>query len=167
MKLLQVLCLALFVACSTTAMAQNTVPNVDVKTLDGKSINLEEAYGGENGKVTVVSFWATWCTPCKKELDVIADMYEDWQDDYDVEVIAITIDNSRALAKVPAMVETKGWEYTVLAGNQTEMFNAFGFSSVPQTFVIDKNGNIAYSHSGYIPGDEDELEEIVAELSGK
>jgi len=114
MQLVKILSLAFFVAFSTTLLAQNAVPDVNVKSLDGRSINFAEAYGGDNGTITVVSFWATWCTPCKKELDVIADMYEDWQDDYDVEVIAITIDNSRALAKVPAMVATKGWEYTLL-----------------------------------------------------
>ena len=64
---------------------------------------------------TVFCFWATWCSPCKRELDAVSDFYEELQDEYDVELLAITIDDARSLAKVPALVETKGWEYTILA----------------------------------------------------
>ena len=150
---------------SQAATAQQALPNVEVRTLDGQLVNLQEAYGGQNGKVTVLSFWATWCSPCKKELDAIADLYPEWQEAYDVEVVAITIDTRRALAQVPSIVETKGWEYTILSGNENEMRNAFNFSSIPQTFVVDKKGSIAYIHNGYVPGDEIELEEVIAKLA--
>ena len=114
-----------------------------------------------------MSFWATWCSPCKRELDAIADMYEDWQEDYDMELIAVTIDDSRSMAKVPALVETKGWEYTILSDSKRELQKALNFQTVPQTFLINASGEIVYTHSGYNPGDEIELEDKIAALTQK
>ncbi len=62
------------------------------------------------------------------------------------------------MAQVGPMVESKGWEYTILSAEQAEMENAFNFNFIPQTFLVDKKGNIVYTHSSYNPGDEDELE---------
>jgi len=165
MKIANLFIVVLSLMLTTSMFAQNAAPNLALKTLDGKTVNLEDY--GNNGKLTVVSFWATWCSPCKKELDAIADLYPDWKDEYDVELIAVTIDTRRALAKVPGIVETKGWEYTVLSANEQEAQNALNFQTIPQTFIIDKDGKIVWNHSGYLPGDEEELEDEIAKLSGK
>lgn len=165
MKQATILLLSFFFL-SLAASAQKTVPNVNVKTLDGKTVNLKE-YAAKSGKTIIIDFWATWCSPCKKELDAIADYYEEWQEKYHVELLAITIDNQRALPKVPGMVESKGWKYTIFAGNEEEMRNAFNFQTIPQTLVADKNGNIIFEHNGYVPGDEEELEKVVAKAAGK
>lgn len=155
-----------FLFFATVASAQKSVPNVNVKTLDGQTVNLKE-YAQKSGKTLIIDFWATWCSPCKKELDAVADYYEDWQKNYNVELLAITIDNQRALPKVPGIVEEKGWEYTIFAGNEEEMRNAFNFQTIPQTLVADKDGNIIFEHNGYVPGDEEELEKAVAKAAGK
>jgi len=94
-------------------------------------------------------------------------MYPDWQEEYGAELIAITIDDARYIAKVPALIETKGWEYTILADSKRELQKALNFQSVPQTFLLDAEGNIIYTHSGYNPGDEIELEDKIAALAGK
>jgi len=157
--------LAGFLLMTLFSFAQNTVPQVNVKTLGGQSQSLSEFI--KNDKITVLSFWATWCTPCKKELSAIAENYDSWKEDLGVEVLAITIDDTRQLSKVPGIVETSGWEYTILCGNQNEMQNAFNFQTIPQTFVVDKDGKIVYTHSGYVPGDEYELEEQLKKIAGK
>jgi len=141
----------------------STIPSVDIKTLEGKIVNIKDYIG--NGKITVISFWATWCSPCKRELDAIAEIYPDWQEEYGVELLAITVDDARSLAKVPSMVETKGWEYTILADSKQELQKALNFQTVPQTFLIDAEGNIVYTHAGYNPGDEIELEDKIAALA--
>lgn len=148
------------------ANAQKTVPSVNVKTLDGKTVNLKE-YTEASGKIIIIDFWATWCSPCKKELDTVAEYYDEWQKKYNVELLAITIDNQRALPKVPGIVESKGWDYTIFAGNEEDMRNAFNFQTIPQTLVIDKNGKIVFEHNGYVAGDEEELEKAVAKAAGK
>lgn len=167
MHLIKSLSFLLAMTLTFSLFAQNTLPDVDAKTLDGQTVNLLEAYGGSSGKITVISFWATWCSPCKKELDAIMDFYPDWQEDYNVEVVAITIDDQRSLAKVGPIVQTKGWDYTILHGDEQVMRNAFNFATIPQTFVVDQEGNIVYTHNGYVPGDEDELDDKLAKLAGK
>ena len=162
-KSLLVICCSLIL---TTAFAQQkNIPNVTVKTLKGESKNIQDF--AKDGKITVISFWATWCAPCKKELDAIADIYEDWQEDYDVELVAVSIDTRRAVATVPAMVAAKGWDYTVLTGKATELQNAFNFQTIPQTFLVNQDGNIVYHHNGYNPGDEFELEDKIKGLAKK
>ena len=158
--------LFLFLCFAMVATAQKTVPSVNVKTLDGKTVNLKD-YASKSGKTIIIDFWATWCSPCKKELDMVAEFYEDWQNKYNVELLAITIDNQRALPKVPGIVESKGWDYTIFAGNEEDMRNAFNFQTIPQTLVVDKKGNIVFEHNGYVPGDEEELEKAVAKAAGK
>ncbi len=150
---------------SLALTAQNAVPDVKIKTLEGKAVNLKDYV--QEGKNYVLSFWATWCSPCKKELDNISEYYGDWQEDYNVEIIAITIDNARALAKVKPMVVEKGWEYTVFSDANQDLYNAMNINSVPQTFVVNTKGEIVYSHTGYVPGDEYELEDKLAALAEK
>ena len=144
-------------------VSENVFPTVNLKSLDGKTVSTDDFI--KDGKVTVISFWATWCSPCKRELDAIADIYPDWVDEYDVEVIAITIDNSRQLTKVPGIVSSKKWDYTVLSDSKQKLQRALNFETIPQTFVLDKEGNIVYSHNGYNPGDEDELEDVIAKYA--
>jgi len=144
-------------------MVKDKLPDINVKTLDGESINIQEF--GENGKITVISFWATWCLPCKKELDAIAEMYPEWQEDYNMELVAITIDNARGLSKVRPMVEEKGWEFEILSDAGENLKRALNFQTVPQTFLLNQAGEIVYSHSGYAPGDEFELEDKIKKLA--
>ncbi len=161
-KTLPLLAALLFAAA---AFAQKTLPFANVKTLEGQTINVQEL--GKTGKITVISFWATWCSPCKKELDAIADYYEDWQKDYDMELVAISVDDARSAAKVPGMVKEKGWAYRVLLDPARELQNAANIQAVPHTYVLDQSGNIIFEHNGYTPGDELELEELFKELKKK
>ena len=149
---------------SVSLVAQNkSLPSVDIKNLDGKSINIQDF--ANDGKITVLSFWATWCIPCQNELDAIADLYPEWQEDYGVELVAITIDTRRQLAKVKPIITQKGWEYTFLSDEKQSLQQALNFQAITQTFVLDKNGEIVYSHSGYIEGDEEELGDFLKELA--
>lgn len=159
-SLLTIFCLVIGAGALTAN--NNPFPSVTIKTLDGKSVNIQDYTN--NGKITVVSFWASWCTPCKRELDAVNEHYDEWVEKYDLQLLAITIDDARGLSKVPAMVKSKGWEFTILADSKQELQRALSFQTIPQTFLIDQNGNIVYSHNGYNPGDELELEKKIAEL---
>ena len=142
--------------------AQN-IPSITLKNLNGKSINVQKLSKSKN--VKVLAFWATWCVPCINELDAISEVYEDWQDETNMELIAISIDNARTFTKVKGVVSAKGWDYEVLSDIKRELQQAMNFQDIPYTFVIDKDGKIVYSHSGYNPGDEDELERKIAKLA--
>lgn len=160
MKKTLLLLVAMFV--TVAAFAQKTLPSATIKTLQGQTLNVQEL--GKTGKITVISFWATWCSPCKKELDAIKDYYEEWQEKYDVELVAISVDDARTAAKIPAMLQEKGWTYRVLVDSSKELQTAANIQAVPHTYVLDQSGNIVFEHNGYTPGDELELEEIFKEL---
>ena len=153
----------LFVGFSSLVLAQDLMPDVDIKTLDGETVHANQLGNGKGP--SVVAFWATWCSPCKKELDAYAEYYTDWQEDLGVEVYAVTIDTRRALSKVKPMVESKGWEFPILSDANSELMQALNFQTIPQVFILDKDGRIVYSHSGYVPGDELEVEKKLEELA--
>lgn len=148
---------------SAAVIAQTkSLPSANLKTLQGQTLNAQEL--GKSGKITVISFWATWCSPCKKELDAIKDYYDEWKEKYDMELVAISVDDARTAAKIPAMIEEKGWEYRVLHDANKEFQMAANVSSVPYTLLLDQKGNIVFEHVGYAPGDELELEEKIKAL---
>ncbi|MFM8488448.1 MAG: TlpA family protein disulfide reductase, partial [Bacteroidota bacterium] len=85
----KILSILAFLAVTVAAFSQTkTLPSANLKTLEGQTINAKDL--GKSGKITVISFWATWCSPCKKELDAINEIYEDWQKNYNMELIAIS-----------------------------------------------------------------------------
>lgn len=148
---------------STTASAQRMLPDTEVLTLEGERVKLSDH--GSNGKITVISFWATWCSPCKKELDAIMETYDTWGEKYNAELVAISVDNARSMAKVGPMVASKGWDYQIYLDPNDDLKKVLNFGAVPQTYIVDHRGYIVYDHTGYVPGDEYELEEKLEELS--
>jgi len=166
MNFLRLIAVLFFVGIASVSFAQNkTLPDVSVQELNGKKVDIQDY--SDNGKITVLSFWATWCVPCKKELDNIAEYYEDWQEDYDMELVAISVDNARSATKIKTVVDSKGWEYDILSDKNGDLKRALNFQAVPYTIVIDQEGNIVYRHDGYVEGDEFELEEVLKKLSDK
>jgi len=159
------LALALFLAPAAFVQAQDQLPSVILQDMNGQKVDIANIAG--NGKITVLNFWATWCTPCKKELNNIASLYEDWQKDYNVEIVAISIDDARNQAKVKPYVDGQGWDYTVLIDVNGALKQKLNFQQVPYTVVVDQQGKIVSRHAGYVDGDEYLLEEELAKLAGK
>ncbi len=153
-KVLTFIVLAFFASLTN---AQNTLPNLTLKNINGKKIELNNI---SKNKTIVISLWATWCVPCKNELDAISDVYEDWQDETDVTLYAISVDDSRTVKRVKPLVNGKGWEYEVLLDTNNDLKRALGAATVPLTLIV-KNNKILYRHSGYTPGAEDELFEEI------
>lgn len=150
----------------TMAQAQQNLSSIEVKKLNGETIDILE-YVQEQGKTTVLSFWATWCSPCKKELDAIADFYPEWQEDFNMELIAVSIDTRRAFAKIGPMVQSRGWDYLILTDENQQLMQALNVQAVPHTFIISPQGEILWQHSSYVPGDEYELEDQLKALAGE
>ncbi len=166
MKKILILALAVFVTGFVTA--QNTkqgakLPSVMVKTLEGKSFNVQDI--NNDGKPIIISFWALWCKPCKKELDAYNDNYEDWRDETGVKIIAVSIDDSRSTAKVLPFVNGKDWEFDVLLDPNGDFKRAMSVNMIPHTFIMDGEGNIVYQHTSYYEGLEDEIFEIVEKVA--
>lgn len=140
---------AALLACTLQAA---TAPNFTLKSLEGPNFKLADHVGKQ---VIVVDFWATWCGPCTKYLKKLQELKSGHPD---VLVLAISIDDGQSQAQVSQYIRGRGFDFKVLLdpeGSVCRMFNPS--SSVPYTVVIDRNGDIAYTHSGYLPGDEKTL----------
>lgn len=144
-------------------IAQSNLPDFQTQTLDGKNISILEV--AKKNKLTVVSFWATWCVPCQKELDAVHKEYANWQSKYGVQIVALSIDNDKAFPRVKPLVDKKGWKYETLWDNTEAYKSKLQIASIPYTLLIDQKGKILYRHSGYKAGDEKELEEKIASFS--
>jgi peroxiredoxin len=162
-KLFNIIAVLLFSTSLMMAGEGDKIPTATVKKLDGTKINTS-AFTND-GKPIIISFWATWCKPCKKELDAIAEEYENWTKETGVKLIAISIDDVRSSAKVSTDVKTKGWKYEVYLDENQDFKRAMNVNNVPHTFLVNGKGEIVWSHNSYIEGDEEKLYENVKKLA--
>lgn len=143
---------------SSGSLFSQSLPNMTLKSLDGKSINIKKVSNSKN--VKVFAFWATWCVPCINELDAISEVYEDWQDETNVELIAISTDDSRTKKRIRPLVNGKDWSYDILLDDNQDLKRALNITVLPHLLIV-KNGKILYRKTSYIPGSEDEIYEII------
>tara|TARA_R110002020_G_scaffold442270_1_gene653428 strand:- start:171 stop:659 length:489 start_codon:yes stop_codon:yes gene_type:complete len=136
-----------------------SLPNITIKDLDGNSVNIQNIDNDSNP--IILNFWATWCKPCKNELNNIDDVYKEWKEETNVKIIIISIDDSRSNSKVKPFINAMGWSFEGLSDSNRHLARHLNVTTVPHTFLINGKGKIVYEHKGYIDGDEDELYEQI------
>lgn len=141
------------------------LPSVTLKDIHSKTVRTDTL--SNNGKPFIIDFFATWCKPCNRELKAISEVYEEWQDETGVKLIAISIDQAQNIHKVKPLVDENGWTYEVLLDPNGDLKRALGIQMIPYTLIVDGKGNIVYKHNGYTDGEEEELIEKVKELIDK
>ena len=143
-------------------MAQNSLPDIRIKTLTGNEVNFN-SLGTGNDTAVVVSLWATWCIPCINELESIHEQYEDQQKETPFKLVAISVDDSRTSSRVKSFVTGRGWGFEIYLDVNSDLKRALNINDVPHILVI-KKGKIVYQHNGYVPGNEIELFEKLKSL---
>lgn len=151
---------ALALAFVLNASAQ--LPSVTLKDITGKTVRTDTL--SNDGKPFIISFFATWCKPCNRELTAISEVYDEWREETGVKVIAVSIDQAQNINKVKPLVDNNGWEYDVLLDPNSDLKRALGIQMIPYVIIVDGKGNIVYKHNGYTDGAEVELIEKVREL---
>lgn len=154
--------LGLLLFLSFSAFAQKEMPNVSITSVNNKTVNVKEDYS-EKDKIYVFTFWATWCVPCINELDAINQHYAEWSKELNMEVIAVSIDDSRTQKRVKPLLNGKKWPYEVLLDGNQDLKRALGIANPPYTVVV-KNKKVMYVHNGYSQGAENELYEKLKQL---
>ena len=151
---------ALLMVFVSSVFAQ--LPSVSLKDINGNSVNTAELQN--DGKPFIIDFFATWCKPCNRELDAIAEVYDEWREETGVKIFAVSIDVAQNMNKVKPLVDNHGWEYDVLLDPNSDFKRALGIQMIPYVLIVDGKGNIVYKHNGYTDGAELELIEKVREL---
>ncbi|MGC6414943.1 MAG: TlpA family protein disulfide reductase [Bacteroidia bacterium] len=174
MKLSKIL-LGLLFTCSSFVFGQNSyksVPHISVQTINGEKIDFSSVI--DSGKITVISFWATWCGPCIKELQAIDPYYnimdgddfseESWAKKYDMKFVAVSMDDARNVRKVKPKVTGEGWAYEIILDVNQDLARGMNCNNPPMTFIVNQKGEIVYEHQGYTPGAEEDLEELLEQV---
>lgn len=150
------------VLLSFLGYSQKQMPNIELPAINGETLNVSSDFK-EIDKLYVFSFWATWCAPCINELEAMHKKYPSWKDKLSIEIIAVSIDDSKTLKRVKPFLNGKGWSYNVLLDSNQELKRALSIVNVPYTIVV-KNNKIVYVANGYSQGSEEELYNKLLEL---
>ena len=160
--------LSLFILSAAFVQAQDVfqykkLPSVNVKNIKAQPFSTDDIKN--DGKPVIVSFWATWCKPCVRELTAIADVYDEWVEETGVKLYAVSIDDSRSVPLVAPLVNGKGWEYQVLLDPNSDFKRAMNVVTIPHTFLLDGNGEVVWQHTTFAEGDELQLIALVKKLA--
>ncbi len=140
------------------AVSAQNIPDANVLDMNGRKVAFKDII--QSDQPVIVSFWATWCVPCINELDAINEVYPDWQDETGVKLIAISRDDDRTARRIKPLVNGKAWDYVVYRDYNDDLKRAFNIASIPFMLII-KNGKIIAKRSGYTPGSEDEIYDLI------
>ena len=143
-----------FLLFTVAASAQDAWPDVKVENEKGEVVSTQNILGG---KPAIVSFWGVTCKPCMTELNTLNELMEEWQEEVDFNIIAVSIDDSRFTARARSMAKGFDWNFICLFDKNQDLKRAMNVMLTPQTFVVDGNGKVVYAHTGYTPGSEYEL----------
>jgi thiol-disulfide isomerase/thioredoxin len=132
--LIVAICVAEFPARADTGAAKRPLDaGVEILTLDGARQSLSDF----KGKVVVVNFWASWCFPCRYEMPLLQKVHDRFKD-RGFTVVAIAVDDK--LADARAYQSKKRFTFPMLFDGEGVSKRAFGFDSVPETYVIGRHG---------------------------
>ena len=162
MKRVMILAVLMVFGMAIEVSAQ--LPSVTLKDINGKTVTTDTLSNG--GNPMIISFFATWCKPCNRELDAISEVYEEWQEETGVKLVAISIDQAQNINKVKPLVDQHEWPFeTVLLDPNGEFKRQLGIQMIPYVLIIDGQGKIVYKHNGYTDGAEEELIEKIRSMA--
>ena len=147
---------ALLLFTSAVQLDAQTIPDVTVENMKGVKVSAKTICLA--GKPTVVSFWATWCKPCIRELDAVSEVLEDWREEIDFRFAAVSIDDARTVSSARSFVYARGWDgIDFFFDSNAELRRRLNVSSIPYVLIYDAEGKLVYSHMGFHSGVEEEI----------
>jgi thiol-disulfide isomerase/thioredoxin len=122
---------------STTVHAKRA-PNLEFKDLDGHVLKLDST----RGSITVISFWATWCVPCREELPRLSALNQEYAVK-GVRFLAISVDETKDRSKIQPFLQKQNISLDVWVGGNVDALDRVGLGNVvPGTLILDKDGEI-------------------------
>jgi len=149
-----VLVATIFTAMYADKQRNIMLPDLSVRLLDGKQVRLSELL--EEGPL-LVSFWATWCAPCKKEMIFLEEFHQKYNEN-SFRVLAISTDSPKSMSKVKSYIRAKKHTFLVGIDPNQEIAKKMNALLMPTTLILNKDRKVSWYHQGFIPGDEKEIE---------
>ena len=131
------------------------LPEVTLRDIHGRSVKVSDLE--KTGKPVIISFFATWCKPCMRELKAVAELYPEWREETGVQMYIVSVDQAQDSHKVKPLVEGNSWEYHALLDPNGNFKRAMNVQSIPHMFILNSKGEIVYNHVGYTEGDEENI----------
>ena len=135
-------------------------PDFVLPDLKGKNFKLYENL--EKGPV-VINFWATWCAPCIEEMKKVKKLHKEYSQK-GVQFLAISVDDPKTVGRVKSFVKSHRYPFKILLDTNSEVLKLLQGTVPPYTVVLNKKGEIVYTHVGYRKGDEKKLKEQIKML---
>lgn len=138
----------------------STASDFVARDLKGKRIQLKKLLA--KGPV-LLDFWALWCVPCLKKLPQIQKLHRQYES-RGLSVVAVNEDSPSDQSKVKPFVKQRRYDFKVIVDEDNDIRNQYRIVSLPTTILLDRKGNVVYSHTGYKRGDEERLAEEIERL---
>lgn len=154
---LTALCLILSSWLVSARELSGPAPDFTLTTREGETVQLADL----KGKVVMINFWASWCAPCRQEMPFLDEMYKDFSRAGFV-LLGVNLDqNSAAAEKFLADVPVT---FPVLMDPKGDVAKLYNNRAMPSSFFVDREGQLAYLHMGYRPGEEEKYRQTVRKL---
>lgn len=131
------------------------MPSFTVTTLDGTEFNIRSM----RGKVLLINFWATWCSPCRAEMPRLEK--EVWQEFKSSDFVMVAIAREQSGEEINSFRKKHGFSFPMASDPQRKTFQLFADSGIPRTYVVGRDGTILYQSAGYLPAEFDRMKQVV------
>ncbi|MBD3168143.1 MAG: redoxin domain-containing protein [candidate division Zixibacteria bacterium] len=149
----------IFLSAVLAQAADKKAFDFTLNNLKNQKVSLDDLLG--KGPV-YLAFWATWCKPCVKELEIVTKIHQDYKD-RGFQLVGINEDSGRSHSKVKSFVKSKGWDFPVLMDNNEKVKRDYKAFGLPYSVILDSEGYIIHTAYGFRPGDEAKVKKIIEE----
>ncbi len=146
---------------SEGGLVGNPAPDFSVAPVAGArgELSLKQLHG----KVVLVDFWGTFCTPCKSSFPKLQALHAKYAGS-GLQIVGISEDEAEDTAKIPAFASTYGAKFAIGWDEDRSISQRYQPETMPSSFLIDRKGIVRFAHVGYRAGDEVQIEKEIQDL---
>ena len=146
-------------AQDTLTIQKQRIPDVLISDVDGNPYKTSQM--SNEGHPFILVFWKTCCKPPLRELSTLHDIYDDWKEETDVKIYAISVDDARASNTVRPFVDGQGWEFEVLLDPNQLLKRSMNVNALPHTFVLNGQGEVVGQILLFFEGNENDILDMI------
>ncbi len=146
--------------CATASLAElaeSVAPDFTLKSNAGENLKLSEF----RGDVVMINFWASWCGPCRQEMPLLDELYNNYKP-LGFTILGVNVEEDSGKAK--AVLRDIPVSFPVLFDTQNTVSQLYNVVAMPSTVLVDRDGKVRYLHKGYKPGYEQHYQEQIRSL---